>query len=628
MIFGGVTGFIASTLFLFGGGDSSIVSGLLSFPAPLDAWFAIDTLRAFFLLFVYAGMMLTSLYSLGYLPKYRGVYSLPALNAALALFVFGMGATIMSASIFSFLLFWKVMSVSAYFLVIADRSAESLSAGFSYFLMTHIGFVSLLAGFLLLSGGNVFASFLSIAASAAGLSSFVRATAFFLLFIGFGSKAGLVPLHQWLPYAHPQAPSNASALMSGVMLKVALFGFIQSLFLFSEIPLWWSCVVMAVGLVSAFFGVLHAAVESDVKRLLAWSSIENMGLLFSALGGIGIIGSLPLGLGAQPLIGALAFFVALHAVNHFLFKSGLFMAAGAVVSETHTRDLDQLGGLAQKWPLFSAAFLALSLAASALPPFGAFYGEWAYLQTLVAAIGSGITALAVPAGVALSLISLISGLAIFTFAKAFSSIFLGRARTNHAENVGHLHWALVTPVVLTAVASLATGLVAVPLGSLIAGATSTGDWSASLAPLPRASINPLVVLLIVMLTLTLAFVASRIFGAPRIRRTDTWDCGQPLTRRMEYTATGFAAPIRFFFKSIVLAEKRMTATPIIASNPWIASRSLEWKVSSFWERALYEPLGKLMLRVADVIKHLQSGVVQFYLLLVFATLVVVMSTAL
>ncbi len=456
----------------------------------------------------------------------------------------------------------------------------------------------------------------------------VQTTAFLLLLAGFGSKAGLVPLHQWLPYAHPQAPSGSSALLSGVMLKVALFGFIQSLALFPLVPFSWSLTIVGVGLLSAFFGALHAAVESDMKRLLAWSSIENMGLIFSGVGMYSIVLAAPQ-YAVPGMASGLVLFIAMHTLNHFLFKTGLFMAAGAVASATHTRELDGLGGLAQHWPLFSGVFLALSLAAAALPPFGAFFGEWAYLQSLAIGMSSSSVVAAISFALSLALVALVSGLAIFAYMKMFSAIFLGRARSSHAEDVSPMPHLLIWPSLACAVLALLASLVALPILAAPTRAFEFARWVGEVTLAPGASIHAWLFLLVVLCVGVLILLVRRTSTSTAPARvTGTWDCGQPLTPRMQYTATGFSAPIRFFFRSILLSHKTLEAEAVSSRNPWIARRRLHWSVSSFWEHWLYRPIGVFVVGVSHLTKRIQSGVIQLYLLLILCTLIGVLFAAL
>lgn len=579
--------------------------------------FAISPFAAFFLALVSLGVLLTSVYAIESLNRYRDIYSLPWLALATALFIVGMQSTLMMTTVVGFLIAWELMSIAAYFLVIADREEESLNAGFSYFIMTHIGFAALVAGFLILAGGYPLATWHNVMLTAAALPQWALTLAFGLLFVGFGSKAGLVPLHQWLPQAHPQAPSHASALLSGVMLKVALFGFIQSLFLFPSIPLSWGIAILVVGLASAFFGVLHAVVESDIKRALAWSSIENMGLIFSAVGASVVVRAISPEIG-QIISEALTIFVVLHVINHFLFKSGLFMAAGAVASSVHSRDMDRMGGLAQRWPLFSGIFLVLALSAAALPPLGTFFGEWMYLQSLAVMLVGLPFPLSIGAGLMLAILAGVSGLAVFAFVKMFSSVFLGRARSEHAEHAGDMSRLLMWPPLVCAALSVLSGFFAFPY--LAQMFSVGGALTDRIAVAEGASVNAWALAIVVGIFAVALVVIARSLKVP-VRITDTWDCGQPLTPRMEYTGTGFSAPIRFFFRSFLVTRKELVATPVSPRNRWIAAKRLDWSVTSAWERYLYLPVGDAFLTLAGYVRRLQSGVIQMYLLLVVIALI-------
>lgn len=583
---------------------------------------ALAFLSALFIGFVGLGVALVSPYAIGYLARYRTAYPLKWIALAYALFVIGMEAVILAPTVLYFLLAWELMSVSAYFLVIADGEAASLRAGLMYLVMTQFGFLAIASGMMILAGGQPFVPLAGLAVGALTLSPAAKAIAFVLLLVGFGSKAGLVPLHQWLPYAHPQAPSHASALLSGVMLKVALFGFIQSLAFFGGLPLWAGITLIVLGLLSAFFGALHAVVEDDLKRLLAWSSIENMGLIFSALGVAITLAALPVFPMQQILFSGALLFVFVHSFNHLLFKSSLFMVAGSIVSGVHTRSLDALGGLAKKWPAFAGVVLALAFGAAALPPFGTFFGEWAYIQALAVGFTSPWP-VAAGAALMLGVIGLVGGLAAFAFVKLFSATFLGRARTSAADHAEPLPRLLVIPPALGAVLLLVSGPVFFPFIARVAttGVSATTIGTVTLAP--SASISALLTLALVfgMLLILALFIRSR---RTAVRVTGTWDCGTPLTPRMEMTATGFAASIRFFFRSFVIAQKQIVATPVVATNPWIATKRLSWSVASFWERVFYEPIVRLVSGGTGLVRRLQGGIVQFYLLLMLVALVTVL----
>lgn len=611
LVLGGVAGLAGIVLRLLAPAGTQVVLG--------GGLFALSPLSMFFFGLIALGIILAGIFAIGYLPRYAAVFPASRVNAATSVFVLGMAGAVLANTLPAFLISWELMSIAAYFLVIADREAASLSAGFLYFVMTQLGFVSLLAAFLILAQGNAFLTWDELTLTASALSPGMVSAAFLLALVGFGSKAGLVPLHAWLPYAHPQAPSHASALLSGVMLNVALYGFIRTAFVLPFIATEWLALVIVLGLLSAVFGAVHAATEADAKKLLAYSSIENMGLIFTGIGIALILQTLPPSSTAAVLLTGAIIFVVLHIINHFLFKLGLFMAVGAVASGAHSRDLDELGGLAQRWPIFAGVFLALAIAAGALPPLGTFFGEWFLVQTLALAIAAMTPLYAGIALAILSTVALVGGLALFAAVKLFSVAFLGRARTEHAAHAGKLPLTMTIPPFLCA---LGLGATAIGAGPAIMVAPSILDaLGRGVVLAPGAAVHPLWTIVAFGILLIAVWSVRTLVGDPRVRVTDTWDCGQPITPRMQYTATGFSAPIRFFFRSLVVATKQLVRTPVVATNPWIAKRRIEWDVTSIWERWLYRSVSSGTLRIAHAVRKLQSGVVQAYLLLVLVTLI-------
>ncbi len=620
---GGALGAAGAAIFLWWSGrgyfNPSVDLGTALAFMP-SGYFRIDTLSAFFLIIVNLGSALSAWYSISYLPRYSGAYRFPWINAATALFVFGMLMTVAAQNVMTFLFAWELMSVSAYFLVIAERTESSLKAGLSYLAMTQVGTACLFVGFALLADGNFSASLVSLGADG-------RASVFalMLLFAGFAAKAGIFPLHEWLPTAHPKAPSNSSALMSGVMLKVALYGLLRTLMTVFDftLPLWASAIIIGLGLLTGFYGALRAAAESDLKRALAWSSMENMGLMFAMSGSVALLATIgELGVASLAMIAVLAF-----ALNHAIFKSGLFMAAGAIVAGTLTRDTDALGGLARPYKALSLLFIALVFAGAALPPMGTFYAEWLFLQNLGQGIFSAPIPIAILLVVIISVFALVAGLAAFAFVKLFAAIFLSRPRSEHAENPAPLGWGLLAPIAAAAALSFAlapglTGVVAViypeALGVLFHGSTLA---------IGAATLSPLMVTAFFAAAAAVA-LAVRFAVKRKFVVTDTWDCGAPLTSRMEYSATGFAAPVRNIFRFIALPWKKMSVERIAPENPYLLRRKLEHGIAELAERYVYSYVHRCVNFFAVKVRKLQSGVVQFYLALIFAALVVTIIVAL
>ena len=403
------------------------------------------------------------------------------------------------------------------------------------------------------------------------------------------------------------------------MLSVALFGFLEVMRVMPVMHITWAFAVIVIGLTSAVFGSIHAAIENDGKRLLAWSSIEHMGLLFSAVGVIVALHALGANQITVVLERAILLFVFFHAANHLLFKAGLFMSVGAIASETHTHDLDLMGGLAREWPVFSAFVLVLALAAATLPPFGVFFGEWMYVQALAIAIAQMPPMVATVAALMLAVISLTAGLALFASVKMFSMIFLGRPREEHAEDIQSLPFMMTAPIAACTVLAALSGLALAPLLASQARAFN-------ITIVPGAIVNPPYIMAFIVFVFGLVGIVWYM-SRRSMRITGTWDCGTPLTPRMQYTATGFSAPVRFFFRMFLVVDKQIVTTAMSPENPWIARRTLVWSVHSIWEHWVYQHIGRYLLLAAQFVRRLQNGVVQMYLLLVVLTLLITVAFA-
>ena len=590
---------------------------LFTLPFFFHTAFVLDDLSAVFFLIVSGVSAITALFAIRYVEAYRDAYDVRSLDCITAIFVFGMQTVVLATTVAGFMFFWETMSIASFFLVMTDRKDASIKAAFLYLTMTQLGAGALMAGFFLLGNGTMLVDFATVAGSAALLPRSVILSAFALLFFGFGSKAGLVPFHVWLPEAHPRAPSHVSALMSGVMLKIALYGFLRcTLFLLPPLPSIAGLIVLAVGLLSGLFGVLHAVVDRDIKRTLAFSSIENLGLIFTMVG----TSMFAAAEGLPALAGVALAAGMFHAVNHALFKSGLFLCAGTIVKETHVQSLESMGGLAKRMPLFTGAFCALSLAASALPPFGAFFGEWAFLQGLI----EGMDGVPMMAGgvliVTLAGVVFIGGLAVFAMVKLFAIASLGAPRTESAARAREPDVSANAPVLAFAALALLAGIVS----PLVLGSFSP-QWIVVARPAAVAigagMVSPSALLIALLGILIASVAATRIFGNRRRRMCHVWDCGQPVHAGMEYTATAFSAPIRFFFRFLLHHRKTVTAVPLLPENPWIARRTMTINDDALWFDALYRGVARSLFWLSTQAKRVQNGVIQFYLLLIFLALI-------
>jgi len=521
---------------------------------------------------------------------------------------------------------WETMALSSFFLVIANhRIAEIREAGYLYLLVAHIGAIGILLSFGVLQANTGDYTFANMRAQ--HLAPFWASVAFLLALFGFGAKAGIVPLHVWLPEAHPAAPSPVSALMSGVMLKTAVYGFLRVVYDLLDAPLWWwGAGALAIGLATAFLGVVFAAVQVDMKRLLAWSSIENIGLIFAGIG----LSILFAAFGMKPMA-ALALTAALyHVAAHACFKSLLFAGTGAVLHATAERSLGKLGGLVRNMPWVAWLTLVAVLASAGLPPLSGFVSEWLLLQSFLFTPGLPNSFLNMLIPVVAALIALVAALAGFTMAKFFGVIFLGRPREPKLadahdaggwERAGMLWLAAGTVLLGLLPVQIIQRLDPVTLGLVGAGLGDTlrsGGWLLVPVALERASYGPAIFLAGVAIAFAVAFALVRLLYHGRTRRAPPWSCGYPwLNARMQDTAEGFGQPIRQIFEPVFRIRR---------SLPRAGDADPRYEVTvgdHFWHW-LYEPVARAVERTAAVIGLLQRGRIAVYLLYSFLTLITVL----
>ncbi|TAL51274.1 hypothetical protein EPN81_00380 [Patescibacteria group bacterium] len=590
--------------------------------AEFSPVFQLDLFGAIFFSLISFVSILCAIYARPYVRSYQETYHVPSLNALVAAFVLGMQIVILSHSTLAFMTGWEVMSIASFFLVLSDRSQSAIRAALLYLVMTHLGAAALLAAFLLLSQGSLFIDFSTLASMAWIAPSWLLWTCFGLFFFGFGSKAGIAPFHVWLPEAHPAAPSHISAFMSGVMLKVAIYGFLRVLlFILPPIGTGASLVVLGVGLLTALYGVLYAVVDRDFKRTLAFSSIENIGLIFAMIGMAFFAADRGLDGLYQTAIVAAVFFTIAHA----LFKTGLFLVSGVVVRAVHTRNIEMMGGLAKRLPGLSISFCVLALAAASLPPFGPFFGEWIFFQGLLQSFSTTSPLVSAVLIFTFALLALVGGLAIFAMVKLFALSMLAEPRGKEVHELpasGEL-----LSIGVCAVAVLVLGIYAPTVLTLIGGVSLTAS-PVELA-VGSATIQPSLILWLLIGCVFLVWVGRRLVSrVEHEREYHGWDCGQPINASMEYTATAFSAPIRFFFRLILRTKKQIETRPVAATNPWIVSHTSTLNLRSIWMDYGYIPAGRFLLGTAQHVKRIQSGNVRFYLLLIFVTLILTLWIAL
>jgi hydrogenase-4 component B len=593
----------------------------------VGARFRMDALSAFFVVVVDLGAAAASLFAIGYGAHERApLRVLPFYPAFLA----GMNLVVLADDAFSFLVAWEFMSLSSWALVMAHHHVpENVRAGYVYLVMASFGTLALLLTFGLLAGpagGYAFADIRAMHPSPA-----LAALVLCLAMLGAGSKAGLVPLHVWLPLAHPAAPSHVSALMSGVMTKVAVYGFARIVLdLAGEPAWWWSVLVLSIAAITCVMGVLYALMQHDLKRLLAYHTVENIGIIFIALG-------LALAFKAYGMAWAAALALTaglLHVLNHSLFKSLLFFGAGSVLTATGERDMEHLGGLIHRMPQTAFAFLIGCAAISALPPLNGFVSEWLIFQAILLSpqLPSWGLKFLVPAVGAL--LALSATLAAACFVKAFGVTFLGRARSTAASAAVETDrlslTAMLSLAALCLIAGILPGLFIDALATAVQGLAGgrmpvqTGVEWLSIVPIAqsRSSYNGLLVFLFMMISGALAASAIHRLASDRLRRAPAWDCGYPdASPATQYSASSFAQPIRRVFGSMVFRAREQVEMP--PPGDLRPARLAVVLHDPVWEM-LYLPVATGVSRAAERLNHLQFLTIRQFLSIVFAALVVLL----
>ena len=600
----------------------------------------VDGLSAFFLLVIALVAAAAALYG----PSYLGAHARgPRVQTlALAAFVACMALVCCAGDLVTFLLGWEGMTLASWVLVVCDtHSEENARAGLLYLVMAHAGTAALLVAFLTLADRAGGYDFAAVRAAARGLGGGTRTALFLLVLAGFGAKAGVVPLHVWLPKAHPAAPSHASALMSGVMLKVALYGVFRFAFdllapAAGPLPASWGWTVLLLGTVSAVVGVLLALQQHDLKRLLAFHSVENVGII---LIGAGIAMLLAGGRGPGVLATLALAAALLHTLNHAAFKGLLFLGAGSVLARTGLRNMEELGGLARRMPWTAWLFLLGAIAISALPPLNGFVSEWMTFQALLLGgvrLGGSSGLLA---GVAASMLALTGGLAAACFAKAFGVTFLGRPRSAHAEHAQESPAPMIAGMVLLAAACAALGLAPGwamrlldrPTAELLGGpgasaavtahgplVLAAGDASAGLGA-TSISVTAAAALFAALAVLAWALRAWP-RRAPR-RLAPTWTCGMAPSARFDYTATAFAKPLRLIFAALYRPRREIQKET--GPSPYVVRRlGYAGEVVDLAETMLYARVKRWVTASAHEIRTYSTGRIHGYIAFVLATLVV------
>ena len=591
----------------------------------------LDALSAFFGVVINGGVLAASVYGMGF---DRAKELTPRVEPLFPLFAAAMNLVLIADDAYAFLFSWELMSLTSWALVVARHTdPESRRAGHLYLVMAAIGTAALLFAFGGLAGPAGGYGFDTIRAHAPGPA--VAALVLAAALIGCGSKGGLIPLHAWLPLAHPAAPSHVSALMSGVMTKVAIYGFMRITFdLLGPPAWWWGLPPIVLGAVTAVLGLLYAVLDRDLKRVLAYSTIENIGVIFVALGL-----ALAFRANGQNAAAAVAMTAALlHALNHSWFKSLLFLGAGAVLHATGRRDLEGLGGLIHRMPRTAVFFLVGALAISALPPLNGFVSEWLLFQAVIAAPALPQSALRFASPAIGAMLALAAALAAACFVRVYGIAFLGRPRSDEAA---HAHDApLAQQIAMGGLAALCIlgglfgSVLAQALTPLLRALVGSGLPNAGSGPTPFSLIAfdpsrsvydaPVIALFVAIASATTLLVVHRL-SARRTRRGPAWDCGFPdPSPAIQYTASSFSQPLRRVYGAMAFAARETVVMPPPGDTR--PARFSVVVVDFVWNVA-YAALGRAVLRLSERLNALQFLSIRRYLVLMFAALVILLSIA-
>lgn len=594
----------------------------------------LDPLAAFFVFAIALCGLGISIYAIGYTREFYGRRSIAAMGSLYHGFLLSMTLVVMADDGFFFLIVWELMSLVSYGLVVTEHDDPSTrDAGLFYLVMTHVGTAALLIAYVALAHHAGSFAFEAFRNPATPFPDDLRTLVFIAALIGFGVKAGVVPLHLWLPAAHPAAPSHISALMSGVMIKTAIYGIIRVVFDFmgGEFPWWWGVTVLAIGAISALLGIMYALMENDLKRLLAYSSVENIGIILLGIGA-GMVSS-SFGLTHLASLGLLAGLY--HTLNHAAFKGLLFLGAGALAFSTHTRNMEQYGGIIRKMPWTALVFLVGAASIAGLPPTNGFISEWLTFQSLFLGFGVPDPLIKILMPIAAAMLALTGALAVACFAKAFGISFLAIPRSAHAKHATEVPVAMRLGMGWLAICCLALGVAPMAVVPAIDRVTAslTGTTIAdsmvttgglALAPglgIGFASMSTPVLWLLLAGIIVLAWFGARVIGGRlAARRYRTWGCGIPLTSRMEYTATGFTQPIQQVFSTVYRPTVKLE-TDLVETSRYFARRMrFEVHIESTFQKYLYDPVVEGFSALAERLRVVQPGSLHLYLSYIFLTL--------
>jgi len=591
--------------------------------------FIFDMLSMIFVALILLGSIPNILYSNGYLPHIKRKTHYQIHYYA---FILSMLGVVTADTALVFLFFWELMSITSWQLILTEvNDEETTKAAKFYFFMTHLGFVFLLLFFLIVTNGDM-SMHLSQMKDVATVFAYPTML-FFLLVFGFLSKAGAVPFHVWLPYAHPAAPSPVSALMSGVMLKVAIYGFIRFMFdILYPWPLEWGVIILVIGSLSSVIGVLYALSEHDIKALLANHSIENIGIILIGVGMGMIFDSLDL-----KTLSNFSFIAALfHTFNHMSFKSLLFMGAGSVLHQTHTKNMEKYGSLIKSMPITALTFLIAAISISALPPSNGFLSEWMIFQSMLGSYNIADMSLKLAIPFAVFSLAITSGLAIACFVKAYGITFLGLHRSENAKNAREVNFLMKSGMIVMALVVMSLmfftpfyvdmfdkTLFHLTNISIYDQIFPEGIWNMHSIAVHGGVVSPLV-LFASLIGITVAMmVAYKVFNIKE-RVSHTWSCGYSTCAKTQYTATGFAGPIRRFFNWLYNTDEHFHKELIHGHETKFNDSSYEVHAKPLFEVSVYDNANKITNKISCWMYKVSHFVKTRYAALIFNLMLMVL----
>jgi hydrogenase-4 component B len=584
-----------------------------------------DNLSLFFMFLIFIIAVPIMIYSIGYNKEYKGRYSMKYLYTMMILFILSMLGVTASGNGIMFLVFWEIMSMSSFFLVIYEhRNSENIKSGIMYFIMTHISGLSLMLMFAFLYKYTGSFDFKVIMKASVNFDMTQKWIIFILALLGFGAKMGIMPVHAWLPKAHPSAPSNVSALMSGVMLKVAVYGFVRVTFYFLKaIPVSFGIIVIVLGTITAIISIFNALPQRNIKKMLAYSSAENIGIIMASIGLSMVASSFKIYSLALLLMIAAIF----HILNHAAFKGLLFASAGSVLYATGTKNMNELGGLYKKMKFAAICAFIGTAAISVVPPFNGFASEILVFQGFIKAAktikGPGIVILIVTAGV---LLALTSGGTVFAFVKSYGITYLGAPRTAKAQKTHKVPFSmnlglgilaaycillgLLSPVIIKALAKISRGIL--NLSEKESSKYVNSFASSNIVPFN----NEIIIISTVVIGASIViFLGLRLLTNKKTTANyDTWACGYDNVKpSMQYTGTGLTQPIAKITAGFIGFRKEASKKNVI---------TIKQKTSDIVEKYIYEPLVKLIDYVSAFVLRMHYGKIQIYIAYIFLSLTI------